>query len=66
MIGSYHFEKIFIDWMSEIFVKTEGKIITIDGGTICATRDKGELKNIHLINAWAYKNKLTHPCNMNA
>jgi len=59
MIDSYHFEEIFIEWMSEIFVKTEGEIIAIDGKTIRAARNKGELKGIHLVNAWACKNKLT-------
>lgn len=59
MIDTHHFEEIFVSWMNEIFVKTNGEIIAIDGKTICAAREKNELKGIHLVNAWACKNRLT-------
>ena len=59
MIDTYHFEEIFVEWMKEIFIKTKGEIIAVDGKTICGARNKNELKGIHLVNAWACKNKLT-------
>jgi len=59
MIDTYHFEEIFIDWMKEVFIKTKGEIVAIDGKTIRGAREKNKLKGVHLVSAWACKNRLT-------
>lgn len=59
MIDTVHFEEIFIAWMNEIFIKTKGEIIAVDGKTIRGSRTTGNLKGIHLVNAWACENQLT-------
>jgi predicted transposase YbfD/YdcC len=58
LIDAQHFEELFIAWMSELFVKTKGEIIALDGKTIRSSRNKG-LKGIHLVHAWACENSLT-------
>lgn len=59
MIDTYHFEEIFAAWMKEIFVKTKGEVVAVDGKTIRGSRKPNELKGAHLVNAWACKNRLT-------
>lgn len=59
MIDTYHFEEIFSQWMKEVFVKSKGEIIALDGKTIRAAREKGSLKGVHIVSAWACKNQLT-------
>lgn len=58
MIDTYHFEELFIKWMQNIFVKTKGEIIALDGKNIRASREKGNRHGIHMVNAWACKNEL--------
>ena len=59
IIDAEHFEEIFAEWMHEIFNKTRGEIIALDGKTIRAARAKGNKKGIHMVSAWACQNKLT-------
>lgn len=59
MIDVEHFEEIFSEWMQEIFDKSNGDIIAIDGKTIRASRAKGMRKGIHIVHAWACHNKLS-------
>jgi predicted transposase YbfD/YdcC len=59
MIDTYHFEKIFVEWMKDIFVKSNGEIVALDGKTIRGSRTKGSNKGIHIVSAWACKNQLT-------
>ena len=59
IIDAEHFEEIFAEWMQEIFHKTNGEIIALDGKTIRAARAKGNKKGVHLVSAWACYNKLT-------
>lgn len=59
MIDTYHFEEVFANWMKEVFVKTKGEVIAIDGKTLRSSRTTNELKGAHLVNAWACKNRLT-------
>jgi predicted transposase YbfD/YdcC len=59
MIDSQHFEEIFTVWMNELFEKTRGEIIALDGKTLRGSRHKGNNKGIHLVHAWACKNQLT-------
>ncbi|HRE31634.1 MAG TPA: ISAs1 family transposase [Candidatus Berkiella sp.] len=59
MIDGYHFEEIFIEWMKEVYTKTNGEIVSLDGKTIRGARAKGSLKGAHIVSAWACKNQLT-------
>lgn len=59
IIDAAHFEEVFAQWMHEIFNKTKGEIIALDGKTIRAARAKGNKKGIHMVSAWACQNKLT-------
>jgi len=59
IIDGEHFEEIFSEWMHEIFNKTDGEIIALDGKTIRAARARGNKKGIHMVSAWACYNKLT-------
>jgi len=59
MIDTYHFEEIFADWMKEVFIKTKGEVVAVDGKTIRGAKGKSELKGVHLVSAWACKNRLT-------
>lgn len=58
MIDTAHFEELFIRWMQDVFVKTKGEIIALDGKNIRGSRDKGSRHGIHMVNAWACKNEL--------
>jgi len=59
VIDIVNFEEIFITWMNELFVKSKGEIVAIDGKTVRGSRTKEYSKGIHLVNAWACKNQLT-------
>ncbi len=59
IIDSFQFEEVFAEWMHEIFHKSRGEIIALDGKTIRAARAKGHKRGIHLVSAWACQNKLT-------
>lgn len=59
LIDGIHFEEIFTEWMNELFNKSNGEIIAIDGKTIRAARNRGNKKGIHIVNAWACNNQLT-------
>ena len=59
IIDTDHFEEVFAEWMHEIFHKSKGEIIALDGKTIRAARAKGNKRGIHLVSAWACHNKLT-------
>ena len=45
------FEKSFVSWVKSIAVKTEGEIVSIDGKTVCGSRD-GARRAIHMVSAW--------------
>lgn len=53
------FEELFSKWMQSIFHKTKGEIVAIDGKTIRAARNKGNLKGLHIVNAWACENRIS-------
>lgn len=59
MIDTFHFEELFVEWMNELFIKSKGEIVALDGKTIRGARAKGTLKGVHIVSAWACKNQLT-------
>ncbi len=59
MIDGHHFEEIFIEWMKEVYTKTQGEVVALDGKTIRGARSKGFHRGAHIVSAWACKNQLT-------
>lgn len=59
-IDPHEFEECFIEWISSLTIDISKEIIAIDGKTLRGShnRNKG-LKPLHLVSAWAVKNRLT-------
>ena len=51
------FEASFQSWVKSVAVKTKGEIVSIDGKTLCGSRDV-KTKAIHMVSAWANANQL--------
>ena len=46
-----------MSWVKSIAIKTKGEIISIDGKTVCGSRD-AKSKAIHMVSAWANVNQM--------
>ena len=57
LINPREMERCFISWVKSIEIKTKGEIISIDGKTLCGSKD-GEISAIHMVSAWANANQL--------
>lgn len=57
MIDPKEFEKCFIAWINEVKTIIKGETISIDGKTLCASKDENK-RAIHMVSAWANKQKL--------
>lgn len=57
MIKPAEFERCFISWIKEVFDKTDGEIISIDGKTLRGSKDTTK-SPIHMVSAWANNNQL--------
>jgi len=57
LIKPEELEAGFISWVKEIAVVTTGEIISIDGKTVCGSRD-AKTKAIHMVSAWSNANQL--------
>ena len=57
MINPKEFEAGFQRWIGETVKLIKGETVSIDGKTICASRDE-ERRAIHMVSAWANKQKL--------
>jgi len=57
LINPQEMERSFISWVKSIFERTKGEIVSIDGKTICGSRD-AKAKAIHMVSAWANANQL--------
>lgn len=58
-IDSEHFERCFIEWVSELIKITDVKeIVNIDGKTIRGAKQHGKKSPIHMVSAWAHNNNL--------
>lgn len=54
------FRERFIDWVQAISTATSGEVVAIDGKTARRSHDKaGGIKALHLVSAWATRNRLT-------
>lgn len=52
------FEDCFLDWVKDISNITQGEVVSIDGKTICGSRNQGFKSATHIVSAWADKNQL--------
>ena len=57
MIDPKEFEQCFQSWIQETVRLIKGETVSIDGKTICASRDE-EQRAIHMVSAWANKQRL--------
>ncbi len=58
-IDPLKFGECFTDWVNTISSLTEGKVIAIDGKSICGSADSGSPKSaLHVVSAYATGNKL--------
>jgi len=57
LIKPEEFEAGFMSWVRSVAHKTKGEIISIDGKTVCGSRD-AKTKAIHMVSAWANANQL--------
>ena len=57
MIDPAQFEMCFLSWIGAISQKTDGEIVSIDGKTLCGSRDT-KAKAIHMVSAWGNANQL--------
>ena len=56
LIDPKELEACFFSWVNEVNTLTKGEIVSIDGKTLCASKDAGN-KAIHMVSAWANKNR---------
>jgi predicted transposase YbfD/YdcC len=57
LIKPEEMEAGFMSWVRNVSQKTKGEIISIDGKTVCGSRD-AKAKAIHMVSAWANTNQL--------
>ena len=53
------FEQAFLSWIKDISELTAGDVISIDGKTICGSRDGKSKRAVHIISAWSRSNQLS-------
>lgn len=51
-------EQCFADWIAAIADITEGRVISIDGKTLCGSKGSGKDHFIHMVSAWCNTNGL--------
>jgi integrase len=52
LIDPKELEQSFLSWIKSVARQTKGEIISIDGKTVCRSRD-AKAKAIHMVSAWA-------------
>ena len=57
LIRPEELEASFVLWVKSVVRKTDGEIVSIDGKTVCGSRD-AKARAIHMVNAWANANQL--------
>ena len=53
------FEQAFLSWIKDISELTAGDVISIDGKTVCGSRDGNSKRAVHIISAWSRANQLS-------
>ena len=57
LIRPEELEASFLSWVKSVTRITKGEIVSIDGKTVCGSRD-GKTKAIHMVSAWANANQM--------
>ena len=57
-IDPLEMEGCFTDWITAIADITEGRVINIDGKTLCGSKGSGKEHFIHMVSAWCNANGL--------
>lgn len=52
------FAECFINWVNEIAIKTDSKVVAIDGKTVKGAASKGNKFPLHIVSAFCTKNRL--------
>lgn len=53
------FNKCFIEWVEELVELCNGEVVAIDGKTAKGSGIKGKMKALHIVSAYASKNKIS-------
>jgi predicted transposase YbfD/YdcC len=53
------FEQAFLSWIKDISELMEGDIVSIDGKTLCGSRNGDSKRAIHIVSAWSKANQLS-------
>jgi predicted transposase YbfD/YdcC len=53
-----HLKECFIQWTNSIACLTQGEVISIDGKSLCGSRDKKNKSIVHMVSAWAGLNNI--------
>lgn len=57
LINPSEMEACFLSWVKSVVKQTKGEIVSIDGKTVCGSRDT-KARAIHMVSAWANANQL--------
>jgi len=57
LIKPEELELSFLSWIKSVAQLTKGEVISIDGKTVCGSRD-AKAKAIHMVSAWANANQV--------
>lgn len=53
------FESCFLRWIQDISELTDGDVVSIDGKTLCGTRETGGKRAVHIVSAWSNANQMS-------
>jgi predicted transposase YbfD/YdcC len=53
------FEQAFLSWIKDISELTKGDVVSIDGKTICGSRNGDSKRAVHIVSAWSKANQLS-------
>lgn len=51
-------EECFLDWVNAVAKLTKNEVVSIDGKSICGSRDKDSKSIVHMVSAWANVNHM--------
>jgi len=53
------FEQAFLCWIKDISELTDGDVVSIDGKSICGSREGDSKRAVHIVSAWSRANQLS-------
>ncbi len=51
-------QQCFLDWIQEVALITEGRIVSIDGKRLCGSGSEGKKAIVHMVSAWCNTNNM--------